>query len=105
LRAPRRAATCRNCGREFPAGELDELRWCPQCRGLVLPRAARWARGIAIAVTLALVLWISLTIGPTTRFLVAWGAMVVATYFVVHRIVRRVAFEVIRARGVSSPEG
>jgi hypothetical protein len=78
--------------------------WCPSCRALVLPRAVRWARGLALLGTLVLIVWIGLTIGPTTRFLVAWMAIVVATYFVLFRIARRVAFEVIRARGVSSPE-
>jgi hypothetical protein len=63
----------------------------------------RWGRGVALVLTLVLVVWIGVTIAPTTRFLVAWIAIVVATYFVIFRIARRVAFEVIRARGVSSP--
>lgn len=39
-------------------------------------------------------------VGPSTRFLIGWMAILVAIYVVVSKIARRVAFEIIRARGV-----
>jgi hypothetical protein len=40
----------------------------------------------------------------STRFLAAWMAILAMAYILVSRIVRRVAFEIIRARGVPAPE-
>jgi hypothetical protein len=79
------------------------MRWCPACRQQVVRRSARWARAIAILATLGVGLWIALTIRPT-RFMVVWMAILIAIYVLVSRIVQRVAFEIIRARGVPAPE-
>jgi hypothetical protein len=64
----------------------------------VLSRASGWARAGALLAATLLAIWIVTSIGPSTRFVVVWMALVAATYLVVLRIVRRIAFEVIRSR-------
>ncbi len=50
-------------------------------------------------------IWILATVGTAPRFLVGWLALVAATYFFLYTLTRRVAFEVIRGRGVEPPPG
>jgi hypothetical protein len=104
LRAER-AGECRNCGRTYPGDRLDRLRWCERCRAEVVRRATRVSRIVAVSGAALLLLWIFATVGSAPRFLVGWLALVVATYFFLYTLVRRVAFEVIRGRGVPPPEG
>lgn len=68
----------------------------------MVQRASRWGRGLALLLTLALGVWIAAAIQPSTRFLVGWMAILALAYAVLLRIVRRVAFEVIRARSIPS---
>jgi hypothetical protein len=98
-----RSAACRNCGRERPADRLDRLRWCDRCRREVIRRATVVARLTAVAGTLLLMIWILTAIGPTPRFLIGWLVLIAAVYFFLYKLTQRVAFEVIRARGVPPP--
>jgi hypothetical protein len=95
-----RTLPCRNCGRDFPEQDLDDKRWCESCRSEVVRRATRWGRAVALLSALLLGLWIALGIGPSERFLVVWMVLVAATYVFMSKLVRRVAFEIIRSRGV-----
>jgi hypothetical protein len=103
LSVPIRTAECRNCGRERPSDELDRLRWCNSCRHVVIRRSSRWARLAALLATAALGAWIVLVVQPT-RIVVVWMALLAATYLVVSRFGQRIAFEIIRARGVPPEE-
>lgn len=104
MRDPERPVACRNCGREHPAHDLDRAGWCPGCRAEVLRRARLAARGAAILAALAFGAWIATTVGSTQRFLVGWLVLVAATCAVTYKLVQRVAFEIIRKRGVPPPE-
>lgn len=101
---PGRELQCRNCGRPRPAEALDRLRWCESCRRVVVRRATLVGRLAGIAAALALIAWIALVIGPSSRFLMGWLVLVAAVYFFVYKLTQRVAFELIRARGVSPEE-
>jgi hypothetical protein len=95
---------CANCGRKVPPGELDAAGWCKACRAEVVHRASLYARGAALFVSLMVAAWIAVVVGPSSRFLVGWMALVAATYLVTARLVRRIAFEIIRNRGVAPPK-
>ncbi|CAN5819623.1 hypothetical protein BH23GEM3_BH23GEM3_10800 [soil metagenome] len=97
---PLRPSTCRNCGRTWAEDELDDQRWCASCRQVVIHRASLWARGVALLSALLAGLWVAFVIGPSTRFLIVWMVILAAIYVLVSKIVKRVAFEIIRARGV-----
>lgn len=94
---------CRNCGREFPASQLDRMLWCPDCRAVVVHRSAAAARLVAMIVALALAGWIFYLVGSNPRFLIVYVVMVVAAYLFVYKLTQRVAFEVIRSKGVPPP--
>jgi hypothetical protein len=79
------------------------MRWCTGCRQLVVQRSARWARIAAVLITAAVGMWIALVVQPT-RILIVWMALLAATYLVVSRFGQRIAFEIIRARGVPAEE-
>lgn len=95
------ANVCRNCHREVDPSGLDPHGWCSACRRWVVRRANLWGRGAALLVALAAMGWLVSGHLPAGRFLVAWMVLIVALYFVVLKIVRRVAFEVIRSRAES----
>lgn len=95
---------CANCGRRFPSNQLDRQNWCPDCRRVVIRRATLAARVVAFVAALALALWIFTMVGPSPRFMLAYVAMIVAAYFFLFKMTQRVAFEVIRGRGVPPPE-
>jgi hypothetical protein len=97
--------TCANCQREVPNDELDRFRWCGECRRAVVRRATFWARLVGIAAAALLAAWILLAISPSGRFVVGWMAIIAATYYLSFKISRRVAFDLIRARGITPPEG
>jgi hypothetical protein len=89
---------CRNCGR--PAEKVDPVGWCPVCRGEVLRRASGWAWGVAaLAAVPAAVLFLRTGV-LASRFVILWVALAAGLLFVLFKVARRVAFEVIRGRGV-----
>jgi DNA-directed RNA polymerase subunit RPC12/RpoP len=94
---------CSNCQRPFPGNQLDRRMWCPDCRKVVIRRATLVAQAVGLLTALSLALWIYILLGPSPRFLVAYAIMVVAAYFFLFKLTQRVAFEIIRARGVPPP--
>jgi hypothetical protein len=94
---------CRNCGRLFPGNKLDRRMWCQDCRQVVIRRATWVGQGVGLLTALLLALWIYSLVGPAPRFLMAYAVMVVAAYFFLFKLTQRVAFEVIRSRGVPPP--
>lgn len=104
MRQADRTLACRNCGRTYPGDRLDRHRWCERCRLEVVRRATLVARLIGIVGALALTIWVLASFGTASRFLAAWLALIAATYFFLYKLSRRIAFEVIRGRGVPPPE-
>lgn len=105
MRDSERLLPCSNCGRTFPDEDLDRLRWCRSCRQEVIRRANLWARGAGVLAALGAALWVFVGIGPSPRFpLVLWLVLIAAVFYFVMKIVRRVAFEIIRSRGVPPVE-
>jgi DNA-directed RNA polymerase subunit RPC12/RpoP len=94
---------CRNCGRDFPGTRLDRRMWCPDCRKEVIRRATTIARLAGLVAALGLAAWIFTMLGPSPRFLVVYLVMIVAAYFFLYKMTQRVAFEIIRGRGVPPP--
>ena len=93
---------CRNCGRMYPPGELTGG-WCAECRAEVVRRAtlpARVSAAVFAALLVALLVWLG---GFESRFLVLWLALSALATFAAYKVARRVAFEVVRARGVTPP--
>jgi hypothetical protein len=103
VRAAEREAQCRNCGRSFSGDQLDRHRWCDECRAEVVRLATITARVTALVGAVLLIVWILLTVGTSPRFFVGWLALVGAAYFFLFTLTRRVAFEIIRGRGVTPP--
>jgi hypothetical protein len=95
---------CANCRRLFPAAELDQSRWCPDCRAIVVRRATIVGRLSGIIFATALGIWIFSVVGAGSRFLMAYVIMIAAAYFFLFKLTQRVAFEVIRSRGVPPPK-
>lgn len=95
---------CANCHRAYPASKLDRRMWCPDCRGIVIRKAALIARIVSFVSALALTGWVVYLVGSAPRFLIIYAVMVVAAYFFVYKLTQRVAFEIIRSRGVEPIE-
>ena len=103
MRREDRELECRNCARTYPGDRLDRQRWCDACRAIVVRRATVVGRVAGLLGALGLMTWIFTSFGTAPRFLVGWLALVAAAYFFLYTLVRRVAFEVIRGRGVKPP--
>lgn len=99
-----RSVACRNCGRLFADDALDAKRWCEECRAVVIRRARLWGRAAGLLAALLLGAWIVLAIDPELIPVVLWMVLIGATYVFVSTLVRRIAFEIIRGRGVPPPE-
>ena len=95
---------CRNCDRRYPLDHLDRRMWCPDCRREVIRRATRVARIVAFVTAAALAIWVFSMVGPESRFLVFYMVMIAAAYLFIYKLTQRVAFEIIRERGVPPPE-
>ena len=103
-RASAGPAACPNCGRPHPRESLDARGWCPECRAAVIARARPWGIAAGVLAGVASLVAIVLLVSPTLRIpVVVWVVVAGAIYFVTFRVVRRVAFEVIRGRGVPPP--
>jgi hypothetical protein len=95
-------ARCENCGRPA-ASALDAAGWCARCRAVVVRRATIFAR-IAAALVVLLGGWLLLAVvHPGARSLILWLILLGALCLLVYRLVRRVAFELVRSRGVPPP--
>jgi hypothetical protein len=101
---PPSEAPCRNCERPRDAASLDAFGWCPRCRGAVIRRATLAARLVAALGLAAAAYWVFSAVDPGPRSLIVWLIALVAVYGVLYKVTQRVAFEVIRSRGVPPPE-
>jgi hypothetical protein len=97
-------APCGNCGRERPTSSIDPAGWCAECRREVVRRATVIAHALGGIAAVIAGLWVILVVQPGPRFIVVWLVLVGLIYFVLYKLARRVAFEVIRSRGVRPPE-
>lgn len=93
-------APCANCRRVQPDVPLDPAGWCPGCRRSVVRRATRVARLVAIVATLAIGLLIAVVFRASTVHPVVWLLVLGALYAIVHRLSRRVVFELVRSHGI-----
>ena len=99
----RQEAPCRNCRRPREATSLDQFGWCERCRGVVIRRATLAARLVA-ALGLAIAAYLVFSeIDPGPRSLIVWLVLLVAMYGLLYKVTQRVAFEMIRSRGVAPP--
>ncbi|HEX8274641.1 MAG TPA: hypothetical protein VF615_18535 [Longimicrobiaceae bacterium] len=92
-------AACRRCGRAPDEGKLDAEQWCAECRAGVVRRATPLAFGIAVLFAVAylgVLAWTGAL--QSINFLVFWLALGALLAFGTYKIVRRVAFDVIRSR-------
>jgi len=90
---------CAECQARVPGIRWGDL--CPECRARLARRAGPWARGISLLAALGVVWYAFATmrLNPGTRVWI--GAIAIATYLLVRRIVTQIAIEVLR--GKSSP--
>ena len=94
---------CRNCGRRVSEASVDPDGWCNACRKEVVRRATLVARIVALLGALLVGLWVAAVSRPDSRLLMLWLLLIAVVYFVLYKLARRVAFEVIRSRGVRAP--
>lgn len=83
---------------------MDNRHWCESCRRQVIRRAMLWGHGIALSTTLLLGAWIVFNISPERTPVVIWLVLLAMTYFFILKFVRRIAFEIVRGRGVPPME-
>ncbi len=83
---------------------MDRYRWCNGCRAVVIRRATLAARIIGALALAAAATWVFAVVAPGPRSLIVWLVLLGAVYFIVYKITQRVAFEIIRSRGVPPPE-
>ncbi|HLM69027.1 MAG TPA: hypothetical protein VK358_15920 [Longimicrobium sp.] len=97
---------CRVCGRRFGENDKpDAAGWCSQCRGRLVSRSTRvaWAPALVFGLLYGyLLVWGGLL---ESRFMVVWIALGVALAWVVFKVARRVAFDVIRGRMTPRAQG
>ena len=94
------AGACPNCQQPVELGGADSAGWCMGCRRRLV-RRANAAGHVAGALSLVGAMWLLvMVIQPGERFVLLWLLLAAAIYFVLFRVVRRMAFEIIRTRGV-----
>ena len=93
------AGPCRICGRAFGEDEKPDANgWCATCRARLVSRSTRVAVLPALIFAVLFYLLVAWSGVLGSRFLVVWLALGVALAWVVFKIARRVAFDVIRGR-------
>jgi hypothetical protein len=95
---------CRNCSQPRDPAALDQFGWCPRCRAVVVRRATLAARVVAALGLAISAYWVFSSVDPGPRSLMLWLIALVAVYALLYKVTQRVAFEVIRSRGVRPPE-
>ena len=91
-------APCAYCGGARDPADLDPRGRCPECRRRLIRRADGVAIGVAIVGTAAAGWLLFGPLGLGDRLLVAWLAVLAGLYFLLHRVVRRMAFAALSAR-------
>ena len=83
--------------------KLDRQMWCPDCRGEVIRRASLFARIAAIAVAAGLAIYVFSLVGTSPRFTIVYLISIAFAYLFTFKLTQRVAFELIRQKGVPPP--
>lgn len=91
---------CRNCGKPIAKADGKRSRLCRLCRDEVIRRATLWSRIAGVIVAAMLAFYIFGVVQPGERFLIGWVALLVLAYFGVSKLTRRIAYDLIRSRGV-----
>jgi hypothetical protein len=94
---------CPNCGRTRVGETPDPAGWCAACRGEVVRRATRMARVAAVLAAALAALVLGWTGAFSSLFMVGWLALAALVVYGVFKVARRVAFDVVRSRGVTPP--
>lgn len=94
------AASCPNCRRPVEVGAGDSAGWCTECRRRLVRRATLTGHVAGVVLVAAMLWWLVTVIQPGERFVLIWMLLAAALYFALFRVVRRMAFEIIRTRGV-----
>ena len=93
------AGPCRICGHEFGENEKPDANgWCAKCRARLVSRSTRVAYLPAIVFAILFYILVASSGLLGSRFMVVWLALGVALTWVVFKVARRVAFDVIRGR-------
>lgn len=92
---------CARCGRSFAAEKLDNSGWCAECREMMVRRATFAARAAVVVVAVVLILVLFALFRASPKFLTLWLVLVLGACFVLFNVVRRVTFEIFRARGAA----
>jgi hypothetical protein len=95
---------CARCDRTVPTERLDGSGWCAECRETMVRRATLAARAAVVVVAVALILVLFALLRASPQFLVLWIVLVLGACFVLFNVVRRVTFELFRARSVGRKE-
>ena len=85
---------CDACGGVFPKREVDEDRWCGECRPRMRLRLRRWRHVVAALITLPFAVWVVVWLqrSPQLDYLpaYAWLLPLAAAYYLGFRIGREV---------------
>ncbi len=89
---------CQRCQEPKDRTDLDRLGWCEDCRNQAKAKAARlgWIGGTAIAALVSGYIW--LTVQPTDLIPRLWLVIPIAVLWLGARLVREIAYGVIRYR-------
>ncbi len=96
---------CRSCAQLYPAGDLDRYLWCPDCRGAVRRRGARWGRLVGVAASLGVAAYVLikyylvLEVRPSRSLMPLYFLMLAVTYLLTSRIAVAMVQGYYRARG------
>jgi hypothetical protein len=89
-------ATCVRCLQEKDLDVMDRLLWCEECKEAARRRAGVWGWGGGAVFAAALAVWIWTVIQPSDLVVGGWIATVVAALWIGGRVVREIAFGVMR---------
>jgi hypothetical protein len=94
---------CARCGAAEPSEDLDRLLWCEACVARARQRAFRIGLLAGGGLSLLLALYIGLVIRPDLSLIPAgWVATLVVAFYLGGRVVREVAYGVMRWQNPAS---
>jgi hypothetical protein len=97
------AFVCRSCGRRRTGEHADAAGWCHACRAVVVRRARRAAAVFAGFMAAAAAALLAVTGALASPFIAGWVGLAGVVVYLAFKVARRVAFDVVRARGVPAP--
>ncbi|HET8657347.1 MAG TPA: hypothetical protein VFL93_17600 [Longimicrobiaceae bacterium] len=90
-------ARCRRCGRLVAEARLDPEHWCADCRAWVISRATPVGHVGGALGAIGLLVLLFLVVRARPGYLIVWLVLAALLYWFLFRLVRRVAFSVIRS--------